>query len=123
MEKAVKTNHNTYYPNLNSLRAFAAITVILYHIIELLPWSNFPRTVPLMWFRYGWLGVDLFFILSGFVIALSAFSLVEQHPPALARRIFMRRRLVRIAPLYVLTCILFVLLVQPQLINQDGLFV
>ena len=107
-----------YFAALNLLRAFAAFTVILYHVIVLLPWDGFAHQGPLVWFRLGWMGVDVFFVISGFVIALSALSLVAQHPPLQARRLFMRRRLARIAPLYLLSGVFFVLVVQPELLQQ-----
>ncbi|ATE64407.1 acyltransferase family protein [Rhizorhabdus dicambivorans] len=49
-----------HYPTLDGMRGVAAIGVLVYHFGDLLP-------VPL--FRAGYLAVDLFFCLSGFVIA------------------------------------------------------
>ena len=31
-----------YFPNINLLRAFAALLVLVYHVIELAPWPTFP---------------------------------------------------------------------------------
>ena len=53
-------------PRLTSLRAFAALAVLGYHLMrhtDLLPRDE--------WFRYGFAGVGLFFILSGFVLTWS----------------------------------------------------
>lgn len=49
--------------NLQGLRAFAAICVMVFHL-GLLPATNLP-------FHVGAFGVDLFFVLSGFIIAHS----------------------------------------------------
>src|SRR5262249_40972959 len=98
-----------YFPHLNLLRAFAALSVVVYHVKELLPWADFPQKPEmLLWFHAGWMGVDLFFVLSGFVIALSAFQLYGRSTNlAEARGAFLQRRLARIIPLYLLTMLLF----------------
>ena len=59
-----------YFDTIDILRGFAAISVVVYHVIEHFQWSNFPATWPWLWFRVGWMGVDLFFVISGFVIGL-----------------------------------------------------
>jgi peptidoglycan/LPS O-acetylase OafA/YrhL len=43
------------------LRGFAILAVIAYHASNHLKWAVFSRLV-----RYGWCGVDLFFVISGF---------------------------------------------------------
>jgi len=68
-----------YFENIDLLRAFAAISVLVYHVIELSSWKSFPINGLLSWFRIGWMGVDLFFVISGFVITLSAFSILENN--------------------------------------------
>jgi len=56
MAKGTATHNNSrYIPALDGLRALAVIAVILYHL--------FPAT-----FRGGYLGVDIFFVISGFLI-------------------------------------------------------
>ena len=61
----VQFREGLYFPNLDLLRAFAAISVLVLHVIELTGWKNFPIEGPLTWFRIGWMGVDLFFVISG----------------------------------------------------------
>jgi peptidoglycan/LPS O-acetylase OafA/YrhL len=55
---------------LDLIRFFAALSVVLYHYISL----HAPNAYPLISeaAKYGYLGVPLFFIISGYVIALSA---------------------------------------------------
>lgn len=48
---------------LDGLRGAAAVTVVLYHCIDFFHKGRF--------FQHGYMAVDLFFVLSGFVIALS----------------------------------------------------
>jgi peptidoglycan/LPS O-acetylase OafA/YrhL len=105
-----------YFPSVDILRGFAAISVVVYHVIEIFEWKSYPIEGPWVWFRIGWMGVDLFFVISGFVIALSAFAEIDKHGPTAFRQPFMRRRLVRIVPLHYLTCLVFVALVVPQII-------
>lgn len=76
--------------------------------------AGFPDGGVLSWFRIGWLGVDLFFVISGFVIGLSALGEIDRHGPRDFRRPFAVRRLARIVPLYYLTSLLFVLVLLPR---------
>lgn len=69
--------------NLQLLRALAAAAVVVFHF-GLMP----PTKLP---FIVGAAGVDLFFVLSGFIIAYSS-----SHDP----RHFLARRLLRILPAY-----------------------
>src|ERR1700686_3043295 len=80
----------------DGLRAFAVGLVILDHYA---PFRNFAHGAPA---RYGGLGVDVFFVLSGFLITtilLKAKS--EQHP----YRVFYARRSLRILPPFLLLLI------------------
>ncbi len=104
------------YPLIDVLRGFAAVSVVVYHVIEHFHWTDFPATGPLIWFRVGWMGVDLFFVISGFVIALSAFGLIDRLGPCRFHRSFVTRRLRRIVPLHYLTCLVFLVMVTPALL-------
>jgi peptidoglycan/LPS O-acetylase OafA/YrhL len=70
-------NSRARFPELDLLRFLAACAVMLFHYTYLGPqkhtWSG---TFPLLSqiFKYGYLGVDVFFILSGFVILLTAYN-------------------------------------------------
>ena len=109
----------TYFPWLDALRGFAALSVIAYHLIVL---ANLPvpATMPWQWFRFGFLGVDLFFAISGAVILL-ALEQSRQRAPTRYRREFFRHRLARILPLYLITCVVFVLLVKPDILQRPNL--
>lgn len=100
------------FDNVNLLRAAAAVAVVVYHVIEHGRWLTFPAQGPWSAFRLGWLGVDLFFVVSGFVIAYSAIVLHRASPAEFARQ-YWSRRLTRILPLYLLTLALWIPLAWP----------
>lgn len=62
---------------LDALRLVAAVSVVLFHY-TFSGWADGTTTVayPEMgsWTRYGYLGVDLFFMISGFVVLMSAWG-------------------------------------------------
>ena len=83
----------SYYPALDGLRGFAILGVLLQHNFSFLP-------VP----KFGWVGVDLFFVLSGFLITDILLKTKEQKN-FLSN--FYTRRVLRIFPLYYGSLILF----------------
>jgi len=101
------------YDSLQALRAIAAGAVVFTHLYFHAKQRNFP-TLPPEWFHYGYLGVDLFFVLSGLII-------VHVHGddlgvPERAKPYFWRR-FARVWPLLALltTFKLALLLVAPSL--------
>ena len=107
-----------YFENIDLLRAFAAISVLVYHVIELSSWKSFPINGLLSWFRIGWMGVDLFFVISGFVITLSAFSILEKNNLKKYRILFSKKRIARIVPLHYLTILVFLTFVMPAFLFE-----
>jgi len=91
---------------LTSVRGLAAWWVVLYHFKDYLPMS-FGATVQVVISR-GSLAVDLFFVLSGFVITLNYSPLfIAPSWPALRR--FALARVGRLYPLHLLMSLCFVL--------------
>lgn len=117
--KAEKINVKYHFDSIDILRGFAAISVVVYHVIEHFNWSSFPISGPLLWFRFGWMGVDMFFVISGFVIAMSAFKQLESNGTEKFIPSFMKRRLRRIVPLHYLTLLVFVIFISPTLLFND----
>lgn len=87
-----------HVPELDGLRALAALAVLVVHTSILCPEAHW-HTAFARWSRGGWLGVDLFFALSGYLITRNLLGLRE-GPRYYAP--FYARRIARIFPLYYL---------------------
>ena len=83
-----------YIPELQGLRGFAVLAVLIYHCHPRLEgtWIHYAS----LW---GWAGVNLFFVLSGFLI--TSILLEARNKPHYFRNFYGRRAL-RIWPVYVL---------------------
>jgi peptidoglycan/LPS O-acetylase OafA/YrhL len=90
-------------PGLDALRGIAVLAVVFYHGFIFTPraWVNLPRPrIDEMLARLasgGWLGVSLFFVLSGFLITG---ILIDTRKRENYWRSFYVRRVLRIIPLY-----------------------
>ena len=104
------------YPLIDVLRGAAALSVVVFHVIEVGQWTAFPVDYGRMAFRFGWVGVNLFLVISGFVIGLTALAGFNRDGAAF-RAPFARRRLARIVPLYLLTGLVYLLLVESSLLQ------
>ncbi|MBX9000478.1 acyltransferase [Klebsiella aerogenes] len=116
MEKTVVRYH---FPAVDIVRFFAAISVVVYHCIAHFSWDDFPTKYGMFWFRMGWVGVDIFFVISGFVISLATFSHLDRNGTSSFRIDFMKKRIARIVPLHYLTLIIFIVFSSPALIYKD----
>ena len=83
----------TRQPGLDLLRALAAVLVVCYH------GGNFGFILPHDLQRFGWIGVDLFFVLSGYLIGGQLLAPLARGGEVDLRRFFWRRAL-RILPAY-----------------------
>jgi peptidoglycan/LPS O-acetylase OafA/YrhL len=83
-------------PRLDGLRGVAIILVMFYHLVFFQPACRVDHLFH-RFTQYGWTGVDLFFILSGFLI--TGILLDAKGAPNYFRNFYVRRCL-RILPLY-----------------------
>jgi peptidoglycan/LPS O-acetylase OafA/YrhL len=88
----------THLPALDGLRGLAVLMVVVFHVfqVEPAPTATLPRVLYLAT-RIGQTGVDLFFVLSGFLITGILFD--TKHAQHYFRNFYGRRTL-RIFPLY-----------------------
>jgi peptidoglycan/LPS O-acetylase OafA/YrhL len=90
----------TYYPQLDTVRTFAVVLVMFAHYLSRVGFHEIP---------YLWLGVDIFFVLSGFLITG---ILINKKPVKGNSRMteiknFFVRRVLRLFPAYYLMIIFF----------------
>lgn len=84
--------------NVQLLRAVAAILVVICHSTG--QWGNDYPVANQFAFAVGFTGVDLFFVISGFVIAAAAKRDLDERDRSLAITGFAFNRLARIFPIY-----------------------
>ena len=86
-----------HYPILDGLRGVAAIIVVTFHLTEPLGTGHLDILV-----NHGYLAVDFFFLLSGFVIGYA----YDERWPTMSIGTFLKRRLERLQPMVVLGMLL-----------------
>ena len=97
-----------HYEILDGLRGIAAFIVIIYHVFECFSSTPLP---------HGYLAVDFFFVLSGFVIGYA----YDNRWDKMTTGGFFRRRLIRLHPMVIMGCIIGVItfLIQGS-VKWDG---
>ena len=118
MQSELARQTHDYFPGLTGLRGIAAGWVMLFHLWLL---AGTPRIAPFgldvsALFACGYLGVDLFFVLSGFLLGLPFLQWADgKHGfPHLGR--FWKRRCLRVLPAYYAQ--LFILIAATWLIDR-----
>lgn len=82
-----------HYDLLDGLRGVAALTVVCFHLFEAFATSHLDQRI-----NHGYLAVDFFFILSGFVIGYA----YDDRWNRMTVKEFFKRRLIRLHPMVVL---------------------
>lgn len=86
-----------HYPILDGLRGVAALMVVAFHLFEAHAASRFEQII-----NHGYLAVDFFFVLSGFVIGYA----YDDRWRTMSTREFFQRRLVRLHPMIVVAMVI-----------------
>lgn len=95
-----------HFANLNTLRFIAAFVVIIAHTEQIKMAKGIENIYDIPFIEImGSLSVDLFFVLSGFLIT-SLLFIEKESPSGISIKKFIIRRLLRIWPLYFLIMIL-----------------
>jgi peptidoglycan/LPS O-acetylase OafA/YrhL len=97
--------------SLTGVRGMAAAAVIIYHVQAQhdAPWFRDAHGILWDFLLNGYLAVDLFFVLSGFVMALSYGSFARKGWTKKNYGVFLLRRIARVYPLYAfITCVITV---------------
>lgn len=94
-----------YLPHIDGLRAIAVLSVVIYHLHA-------------AWLPGGFAGVDVFFVISGFIVSASV-GLLQQSNLLKFMAFFYARRLQRIAPALV-ACLLLTFWPAPSSYRLPG---
>ena len=86
-----------HFEILDGLRGLAALVVVIYHFMEIAE-TNYNKN----FISHGYLAVDFFFCLSGFVVAYA----YDHRIPGMKLSSFIKLRLIRLQPLVVIGSIL-----------------
>ena len=86
-----------HYALLDGLRGVAALAVVWYHIFEGYQFAGQKPFIETI--NHGYLAVDFFFILSGFVIG---YAYDDRWGRSLTLKGFLRRRLIRLHPMVIM---------------------
>src|SRR6202012_4544581 len=92
-QEAITLKSKPHYPILDGLRGVAAVIVVAFHIFEANSTSSYDQII-----NHGYLAVDFFFVLSGFVIGYA----YDDRWQKLTLGGFFKRRLERLQPMVIM---------------------
>ena len=108
ISKAAFADTKPHYEVLNGLRGVAAIVVVIFHIFEAFATSHLDQKV-----NHGYLAVDFFFILSGFVVAYA----YDDRWGRMSIKDFLKRRFIRLHPMVVMGALIGAVMFYFQVSN------
>lgn len=106
------------FPNLDGMRAIAALSVLVYHVVGTYSLVEQRRVSWAFIFTFGNFGVSIFFLLSGFLL-YRPFVLADLRGSAAPRLVgFWKRRFLRIFPAYWVAVTVAILLFREAQISS-----
>lgn len=115
ISSAAFVDTKAHYDLLDGLRGVAALMVMWYHIFE---GYAFAGGTIIESFNHGYLAVDFFFILSGFVIS---YAYDDRWSKGFTMKNFIKRRLIRLHPMVIMGAVLGVITFYIQgCVQWDG---
>ncbi|CAG5001059.1 hypothetical protein DYBT9275_02586 [Dyadobacter sp. CECT 9275] len=91
------TDTKPHYNILDGLRGVAALTVVCFHLFEAFATSHLDQKI-----NHGYLAVDFFFILSGFVVGYA----YDDRWSTMTAKDFLKRRFIRMHPMVVIGAVI-----------------
>jgi peptidoglycan/LPS O-acetylase OafA/YrhL len=97
ISSAAFADTKSHYNILDGLRGIAAITVVCFHLFEAFATSHLDQSI-----NHGYLAVDFFFILSGFVVGYA----YDDRWKTMKTMDFLKRRIIRLQPMVVMGAVI-----------------
>ena len=88
------SDSKSHYKILDGLRGVAAVMVVMFHIMETFSGGDHTKQI----INHGYLAVDFFFVLSGFVIGYA----YDDRWGIMSLKSFFKRRLIRLHPMIII---------------------
>jgi peptidoglycan/LPS O-acetylase OafA/YrhL len=101
-QRFIQSSTSTKLYGLDHLRAFAIILVFAYHYGHIFPAPEWLYNAG----KFGWTGVDLFFVLSGYLISSQLFAGIAKGK-TISFQTFFLKRFFRIIPAYLAVVALY----------------
>lgn len=105
ISSAAFSDTKPHYNILDGLRGVAAITVVCFHIFEAFATSHLDQRI-----NHGYLAVDFFFILSGFVVGYA----YDDRWGKMKTKDFIKRRIIRLHPMVVMGAVIGAIMFYTQ---------
>ena len=102
----VSTSSGSHFQVLDGLRGVAILLVVSFHALYTNPAHGLFARLAGYIISAGWMGVPIFFVLSGFLISFPFFQKREHDPQFWYQRGYARRRIGKILPPFYLSIVL-----------------
>lgn len=103
----VRPSSGNHFDVLDGMRGIAILMVVCFHTLFTNPFAGRASLFVGYLFKTGWMGVPLFFVLSGFLISFPFFRQREKDRQSWYVKGYFRRRAAKIIPPYYLSVVIF----------------